>query len=136
MDRDDWDSESAAKNQMLEGSRRRRGIVTDKSTLTPIALAEAPLDRLTKSDEWNFFVKILQNHLVVAKANMEAVEQLERDSTDFSPAPMASRKCAVREWMSRIQTLEEMLDLPKILIEDAGKAKEMLREAEDHGQET
>ena len=129
MDRDSWEKDQETVR------KERRAHRAERATLTPIALAEPPMQRMTKSGDWNFFLKILQNRLELAQSNLLEVEVADRGNTDFDAAKMSALKSSRREWAQRIATLEEVMAIPGEILGDAQRAKQILEE-ESRGKET
>ncbi len=122
MDRDAYETEVSLRKQEVRAHR------SERATLTPVALAAVPAGRLTQSEEWNFFLRMLQNRLELAEQNLLEIEKADRENTDFDPVRMSTLKSARREWAQRIDTLNEVMELPKEILADAQKAKKLLEE--------
>ena len=70
----------------------------------------------------DFFAHNFRGQEALAAIDAEAMV-----SNDFSHENLARIQSARRDWHSRITTLEEVMNLPKQIVDDACKAKEKLK---------
>lgn len=96
-----------------------------------LAQAEVGAKQLTSHPAWNGFVQILSALKEKSEEYLAAVNAEARISEDFSHEGLARVQAARRALHARIFTLEEVIDLPRQIIDDGQKAKEKL-EALNH----
>ena len=92
-----------------------------------IVQAEVATEQLTSHPAWNWFCQVLSAYRDDAKEALAAIDAEAMVSNDFSHENLARIQSARRDWHSRITTLEEVMNLPKQIVDDAGKAKEKLK---------
>ena len=93
-----------------------------------LAQAEVAADRLTSSEEWNWFLQIVQALRDQAQAGLAQIEENDRSNYEFSYEELSRAKSARLVWSERIRVLDEMLDIPASALTDGESARRKLDE--------
>ncbi len=117
--------EQALEKRRLELVHKRR------SEITQVAQATVPVEALTKSAEWNFFLSVLQSHIEELAGVIEGLRVADSVSPSFEHSDLAARKAQLMALHAQKATLERVRDLPKEIFEQGEKAKLALHDYTD-----
>jgi hypothetical protein len=101
---------------------RREKVRHNETNLRQIAQAEIPMGVVTRSPEWKFFCEILQAKINDLDASIAALQESEATSPSFDPVEMARYKVEILRLTVQRDTLEQVMGLPKQIIEDGKQA--------------
>ena len=110
---------------------RRLDVKRHERDLRQMAQAAPAVDVLTKSAEWNYFMSLLQAKIDELTALLEGLTQALAASTDYDMASMAREKACVQAITAQRDTLQNVLALPKQIIEHGEKAGLALHDYSD-----
>jgi hypothetical protein len=99
--------------------------------LRQAAQATVPIDKLTHSEEWDYFVSIIQEEMNGTSALLDSLYEEMNTDTSFEPHIMAQRKAYAMRVAERRLTLEAILALPKQIMEIGENAKLALENLDD-----
>jgi hypothetical protein len=99
---------------------------SNKPVLSAMVKAEVGAGQLTNHQAWNWFLQILEAMKREAEEGLAAAEAGSRKSDDFSHEGLARVQAIRRAWYARAETLGEVMELPRQIVDDAEKAKEIL----------
>lgn len=111
-------------------AQRARAILDQRHRLSQLEQAEVWAGQLTNTPSWDVFLQCLQALHDRAARELQAAEVMERGSADFSQAGMAQRMANRSCIQTRILTLNEVMNLPKNILEEGEIARELLKQAE------
>jgi hypothetical protein len=114
----------------LRRKQRARSILDQRHRLTQLEQAEVWAKRLTQDIHWNVFLQCLQALRNRSVRELEEAEAVERGTADFSYEGMAKRQAHRACIQTRILTLDEVLELPRDIMEEGAIARELLKKAE------
>jgi hypothetical protein len=127
------DSKREQWNKLL--SDRRVGRAREmEGTFRQLKHAEVAAGMLTKSQEWNWFLEIVQAMIEESEATLRDIEESDRDDYSFGHEELARAKSGKLVWGERIRTLKEMLEIPSQSLVDGERAGERLQEIESRKQ--
>lgn len=89
---------------------------------------------LTDFDHWNKYLSYLQNVRNNVQSSRDSAQQKQNDPAIWDPHQMAKLKSDILRADSMLETLDFVMSLPKALIEDGEKAKDLIQTFEkSHG---
>ena len=95
--------------------------------LRQVAQAEVPMAALTGSPEWNVYLQVIQAMIEGAEGEAKAAIEALEDPEVMEPTELAKRKTRLLLRRQAIQTMTELRDLPRMLMEGGREAKKLLR---------
>ncbi len=96
--------------------------------LRQLAQAVLPVDAVTKSEEWNYFLSLLQSELETLAVAINTLQEAQLTDPCFETAALARDKMVLMELNARACTLERVIALPQEIFEKGEKAKFALQE--------
>ena len=87
------------------------------------ALAAA---HVTGDEHWDRFLEMVNDRLVKKRVSLEGCRKQLEESNDFSPEVLINQKLMVRQLGCEIEALEWVIGLPKEIMEQSERAKELL----------
>lgn len=122
IDREEWDD--------FRKDERVRRLLGRQQLFTQLAQAEVPAQLLLQDQNFNYFLSLLQQRLETSQSQLAAEEEKRRRSTDFDHANLARAQAACIAWQARIDLLEEIISLPRQIIDDGEIASKFLQIAD------
>jgi hypothetical protein len=95
--------------------------------LRQVAQAEVPMRALTGLHEWDLYLQVIQAMIADAEGREEKAAKALADPAVLEPTDLAKRKVALLLIRQSIETMTELRDLPKILVDGGRAAKKALR---------
>jgi hypothetical protein len=105
-------------------TERERARIPD---LRQVAQAEVPMGALTRSHEWNLYLQVIQAMIGAAEKEAEAALAMLEDPEELDGTEMARRKMKLLLRRQAVQTMTELRDIPRMLLEGGREAKKLLR---------
>jgi len=87
------------------------------------AQAAVPMDMLTHSEEWDYFLSQLQESVENIDKVLEGLHGASVSDPSFDPTDLARHKAMILQAATQKATLEQVLRLPKQILEKAENAK-------------
>ena len=115
----------------LVKDQQKRRVKAREREVRQVAQAVAPMDKLTHSQEWDFFLSILQDEMNGMAAVLETLQDAANQDMSFEPHIMAARKAQIMKVATQRATLEQVIGLPKEIMEKGEDAKLALESIED-----
>ena len=112
-------------------NRKRQAFHRREKEIRQLAQAEVPMTAITSTKEWDYFLSLLQAQIDMLDNSLQAMEQGHVLDPSFSYEDMARQKALMMQVRAQKETLEEVLGLPKQIIEQGEKAKLVLRTYSD-----
>jgi hypothetical protein len=125
--REDW--------QEKRRLQKARQMAANRHTYRQLEQAEVWSKQLTEDPNWNIFLQCLQALRNRTLQALEAARTADETSADFSSEGMARRTADRRALLGRIQTLDEVIALPRDVMEEGEIARELVAEIEKAGAE-
>lgn len=88
----------------------------------------ARMSVLTNDENWDFWLSYLEAHLQATKRNAEHFNAKLRDPFVVNPDEIAKIRAALNMADTRATVLQEIMDFPKLLLQEGEKAKKLLAE--------
>ena len=119
---------SFERREYTEFAKRREAkrAATRVQNVRAIEQSEVAAKQLTNSPAWNWFLQIVAALKLNSEAALGEIDAQARVSSDFSHEGLSHVQAIRRGWFVRIATLDEVMDLPGQIIDDAQKAEELL----------
>lgn len=90
--------------------------------------SEVASKQLTNHPAWNWFLQLLAGSKQKTEAELASFEAQMRLSGDFSHQALAGSQATRLVYSERLRTLEEVMSLPSRILDEAGNAREKLKE--------
>jgi hypothetical protein len=103
--------------------RKRQKVRESRTELRVLAQAQVPIESLTKSVEWDYFLSLLQAKIEELDIALNTYQQSQITDLDFSHQELAARKAIAMRFALQRDTLQAVLDLPKQILEIGEKAR-------------
>jgi hypothetical protein len=117
--REEWDE----RREEMAAERERERI----PDLRRVAQAEVPIRFLTGSREWDFYLQVIQAMIVDAEERAGAAAAELEDPLVLDSTEMMKRKVGLIKIRQSIETMTELRDLPKVLVDGGRAAKKALK---------
>ena len=114
--------------EQLRNKGRREQVATHQRELTHIAQAKVPMDIMTKSAEWDFYLSVLQAEIDKLDALMNVMQEADAREASFSYEELARQKALRMQIAVQKDTLEQVIRFPKEIFEKGEKAAIALRD--------
>ena len=95
--------------------------------LRHIIQGQAPMESLTNSPEWEIFRQICQGWIDHLESKLGDVAPAFLNPETVTHEQMLELKFRSLILGSRVDTLREVIEMPKVIIEDGERARELLR---------
>ena len=102
-----------------------------QSALRQMQQAEVPATVLVNSESWGYFQSILQADIEGLGRVLSALQGSALGDSSFDAGPMAAHKALQMQVKAQMDTLVEVLALPKRIIEQGEKAALALQDYTD-----
>jgi len=122
--------ERADFQKTLEESRRER-VRRRAREIRQVAQAAAPAEILTGSQEWDYFITLLQSQIDTLQKILMALRDSAASDLSFEHSDLARYKAQEMRISAQIDTLQQIIALPKQIIEQGEKAKLVLKQYAD-----
>lgn len=99
--------------------------------LRQIAQAAVSMDKLTHTPEWDFYLQIVQDTIDELGGMIQTLQDRSLSSPSFESHEMASMKARTLEVLAQKRALEQVLGLPKQIMEKGKDAKLSLERIAD-----
>lgn len=117
--------------QSVAKRRRAQQILQGRGSFRQLEQAEVWAAQLTKDANWNVFLQVLAAQRKETADHLDRIEASElMPGTGYDPVGMATTRAAKQALKARLDTLDEVMALPKDIIEDGGIAREIVKKAE------
>jgi hypothetical protein len=107
---------------LLEKQGRERA-VRNEGELRRLAQAEVPVQALIGTAEWDYFLSLIQSQIEALEAALMQLRAANVLDLSFEHADLAAKKAQQMQIAVQIDTLEQVRDLPKQIIEQGRKAQ-------------
>ncbi len=81
-----------------------------------LAQAAVPMKQLTQDSKWDYFLSLVQAKIVETKVSVQLEDADLLVNTDWSHADLAQHKARMLAWASRIEALEEVMQIPSQIV--------------------
>jgi len=125
--RPDRDEDWGTKVKSLSQSRVR----DRKPELKGMQRAALSASQVTGDEHWDVLLSIIQERVEKLQSQMEVAIELLKNSDNFSPDDLINQKLAVRLIGREIGALRWVTELPKQVMEQGDRAKELLGTIEE-----
>ncbi len=113
-------------NEFLRARRQQRNMEQTISHLQMVERSNVAAEHLTNDPKWDMFLSVIQGSLDQTKNLIEmAVDRLVASDL-IDPTALMEVKLKHRELLSQQRTLEAVMVIPKSLMDDAEKARDVL----------
>lgn len=117
--------------RLLRDRRQQRDMEQTISHLQMVERSTVAAEHLTNDPKWDMFLSVIQGSLDQTKNLIEmALDQLV-NSDLIDPNALMSVKIRHRELVMQQRTLEAVMVIPKSLMDDAEKARDVLSKLQD-----
>ena len=116
--------------QFVEESKVKK-LRSREREIREVAQAAVPIGRLTNDENWDFFLSIVQEQVDRLGALIESLQAAAFSDPSFEYADLVSRKAAIDRAKTQKATLEQIMALPKDILEKGIEAKLALDKLED-----
>jgi hypothetical protein len=82
--------------------------------------------QITGDEHWDHFLEVVQARIKVCITERDKAAEALKNSDDFSPETLVNQKLAARLFGKEVKALEWVIELPKIIMEQGERAKELL----------
>jgi hypothetical protein len=113
----------------LARQKEREAVKTRRTApqLRQVAQAEVPMTALTGIREWDLYHQVVQAMIVDAEEEKRAQLARLEDPSLLDPTQITAIKFDLHRVKTAISTMQELLDLPRVLVERAREAKKLLK---------
>ncbi len=125
----DWDRDRDWTPRVKEKSNAQA--LYSASNLRALSRAELSISQVTGDEHWDSFLQLIQGRLEEKRTQRSQASTALEESNDFSPEVLINQKLIVRQLGCEIEALEWVIGLPKFIIEQGAKAKELLGTADE-----
>ena len=117
-DREDWDR-TTEKRKWETVKRREREI-------TQVAQATVPMTALMGDPNWDFFLSMLQSKVEELATHLTALHDAQEHDMSCDPVTLSQQKARMMASAVQKATLEQVIALPKQIIEKGESARLVL----------
>ncbi len=104
-------------------SERAHREVSNIGMINRAALSAA---HITGDEHWNLFLEMVNDRLEKSRTGLQDFRNRLEKSNDFSPDVLINQKLMVRQLGCEIEALEWVIGLPKSIMEQSERTKELL----------
>ncbi len=119
--RQDWDDHVEL--------RRKQTTRINQKEIRRVALGTVPAKQLTGDPHWDTFLSVVQSKIVDVTSEIESRKSVLVDGLDTNHESLLEQKMILWKLRSRLDTLEEIVGIPKDLLAQGEKAQELLKQA-------
>jgi len=109
--------------QALLNGKRKAEVGDRRTDLRILAQATVPINVITHSTEWDFFLSILQAKIESIDASAKGITDAFTSSPSFDAAEMAKYKANLLRLAVSKATLESVMKLPAQILSDGERAQ-------------
>jgi hypothetical protein len=102
----------------------------DTTFIRAIAQEVVRMEALTGSDTWDWFLRYLEANIKAATRDLEARKAMLADPLAQDDEKLRQQRAMIFVIQSRIETLTEVMLLPKMLMHNGERARGMIAEME------
>jgi len=122
-----------ARREFRESVERRQQADTREhaTQLRQMAQAAVPIGKLTHSEEWNYFLSIVQESINRLGEELKALQAKSLSERTFEYTEMVQHKAQMIELVAQKLALEQVIDLPRQILEKGKDAQLKLDNLDD-----
>ena len=114
---------SRAEFQKLAEQRRDAKTRKNEHVIRQVAQAVVPITAVTRDENWDFFLSLLQEQIEQLEAVVSTLQESAALDPSFEYKDLAARKHAIGTARTQLLTLQQVLALPKEILEKGESAQ-------------